>query len=100
MMGSPRGWRWLPRQEYATIPDLLEAKCTELSYSDNETLSKVERKSVRDLVKQEYLAYLFINNRNQKLHSQLEKDVANDYSKGNIEAYLSDIHKALTLMNE
>ena len=54
-------------------------------------------KSVRDLVKQEYMAYLFINNRNQKLHSQLKKDVANDYSKGNIEAYPSDIHKALTL---
>jgi hypothetical protein len=43
-------------------PDLLEAKCTELSYSDFETLSKVERKSIRDLVKQEYLAHLFINN--------------------------------------
>ena len=56
-----------------------------------------EKKSVRDLVKQEYMAYLFINNRNQKLHSQLKKDVANDYSKGNIEAYPSDIHKALTL---
>jgi hypothetical protein len=26
--------------------------------------------------------------------------VANDYSKGNMEAYPSDIHKALTLMNE
>jgi hypothetical protein len=46
------------------------------------------------------LAYLFINNSNQKLHSQLNKDVANDYSKGNIEAYPSDIHKALTLMKE
>ncbi len=82
-------------------PDLLEAKCTELSsYSDYETLSKVERKSVRDLVEQEYLAYLFINNRNQKLHSQLKKDVANNYSKRNIKAYPSYVHKALTLMNE
>ncbi len=52
-------------------PDLLEAKSTELSYSDYETLSKDEKKSVRDLVEQEYLAYLFINNSNQKLHSQL-----------------------------
>jgi hypothetical protein len=34
------------------------------------------------------------------LHSELKKDVANDYSKGNMEAYPSDIHKALTLMNE
>jgi hypothetical protein len=44
--------------------------------------------------------YLFINNSNKKLHSQLKKDVANDYLKGNMEAYPSDIHKALTLMNK
>ena len=44
--------------------------------------------------------YLFINNSNQKLHSQLKKDVANNYSKGNMERYPSDIHKALTLMNK
>jgi hypothetical protein len=31
-------------------------------------------------MEQEYLAYLFINNSNQKLHSQLKKDVAKDYS--------------------
>ncbi len=48
----------------------------------------------------EYLAYMFINNSNQKLHSQLKKDVANEYLKGNMEVYPSDIHKALTLMNE
>jgi hypothetical protein len=46
------------------------------------------------------LAYLIINNSNQKLHSQLKKNVAINYSKGNIEVYPSDIHKALTLMNE
>jgi hypothetical protein len=34
------------------------------------------------------------------LHSQLKKDIANDYSKGNMEAYPPDIHKALTLMNK
>jgi hypothetical protein len=34
------------------------------------------------------------------MHSQLKKDVANDYSKGNTNAYPNDIHKALTLMNE
>jgi hypothetical protein len=33
-------------------PDLFKAKCTGLSYSDHETLSKDEKKSVRDLVKQ------------------------------------------------
>jgi hypothetical protein len=58
------------------------------------------QKNVRDVVEQEYLAYLFINNSNQKLHSQLKKDVANDYLKGNMEAYPSDICKALTHMNE
>jgi hypothetical protein len=51
-------------------------------------------------VDQEYLAYLFINYSNQKLHSQLKKDLANNYLKGNMEAYPSDIHKALTLMND
>ncbi len=34
------------------------------------------------------------------MHSQLKKDVANDYSKGNTDAYPTDIHGALTLMNE
>jgi hypothetical protein len=46
-------------------------------------------------MEQEYLAYLFINNSNQKFQSQLKKDVAKDFSKGNMEAYPSDIHKAL-----
>ncbi len=78
----------------------LDPKCGELSCSEYETLTPAEQKNVRDIVEQEYLAYLFINNSNQKLHSQLKKDVANDYLKGNMEAYPSDIHKALTLMNE
>jgi hypothetical protein len=52
------------------------------------------------LVEQEYPAYLFLNNSNQKMHTQLKNDVANNYSKGNQDAYPSDIHKALTLMNE
>ncbi len=51
-------------------------------------------------VEQEYLAYLFFGNSNAKMNSQLNKDVANDYSKGNIDAYPNDIHKALTLMNK
>jgi hypothetical protein len=34
------------------------------------------------------------------LHSQLKKDVANNFLKGNIEAYPSNMHKTLTLMNE
>ena len=55
---------------------------------------------VIDSVEQEYLAYLFLNNSNAKMHSQLKKDVVNEYSKGNTDAYPNDIHKALTLMNE
>ncbi len=51
-------------------------------------------------MEQKYLAYLFINNSNHKWHSQLKKDVANNYLKGNMEAYPSGIYKALTLMNE
>jgi hypothetical protein len=81
-------------------PDLLDTKCVELSYSEYETLMPTEQKNVRDVVEQEYLAYLFINNSNQKWHSQLKKDVANDYLKGNMETYPSDVHMALTLMNE
>jgi hypothetical protein len=46
------------------------------------------------------MAYLFLNNSNAKMHTQLKKDVANDYSKGNTDAYPNNIHKALTLMNE
>jgi hypothetical protein len=58
------------------------------------------RKKVINSVEQEYLAYLFLNNSNAKMHSQLKKDVGNDYSKGNTDVYPNDIHKALTLMNE
>ncbi len=63
-------------------------------------LLDVKQKAIIELVEQEYLAYLFLNNSNQKMHTQLKKDVANDYSKGNQDAYPTDIHKALTLMNE
>jgi hypothetical protein len=82
-------------------PDLLDTKCMELSCTKYETLTPAaKQKNVRGVIEQEYLAYLFINNSKQKLHSQLKKGVANNYSKGIMEAYPSDIHKALTLMNE
>jgi hypothetical protein len=84
---------------YHTI-DLLDTKCVELSCAKYDTLTPAEQKNVRDIMEHEYLAYLFINNSNQKLHSQLKKDMANDYSKRNMQAHPSDIHKALTLMNE
>ena len=66
---------------------------------DYTNLTGPYKKSVIDLVKQEYLAYLFINNINAKLHIQLKKDIANNYSKGNTKAYPNNIYKALTLMN-
>jgi hypothetical protein len=81
-------------------PDLLEDKTAELKMAAYDMLSPAEKKTVVDVVEQEYLAYLFVNNSNAKMHSQLKKDVANDYSKGNMDVYPKDIHKALTLMNE
>jgi len=81
-------------------PDLLQDKSVHLKMGDYTALADADKIAVIDAVEQEYLAYLFINNSNAKLHSQLKKDIANDYSKGNIEAYPNDIHKALTLMNE
>ncbi len=86
---------------YYTL-DLLDTKCVELSCAEYDTLTPAEQNNVREVIKQEYLAYLSINNSYQKLHSQLKKDVDNNNSKGNMEVYPSDIHKALTLtlMNE
>ncbi len=81
-------------------PALLEDKATQLKLGDFGKLSSDEQKRITDQVEQEYLAYLFLNNSNVRLLFQLKKDVANDYSKGNTDAYLNDIHKASTLMNE
>ena len=67
---------------------------------DYDTLSDTNKKKVIKTMEQEYLAYLFLHNSNGKMHSQLKKDVANKYSKGNTNAYLTDIHKVLTLMNK
>ena len=60
-------------------PDLLEDKVTQLKMGDYDTLSDLDKKKVIDGVEQEYLAYLFLNNSNAKLHSQLKKDMANDW---------------------
>jgi hypothetical protein len=81
-------------------PALLEAKATQLKVGDYNALANDQQMRIREHVEQEYLAYLFLNNSSAKLHTQLKKDVANEYSKGNIDAYPTDIHKALTLMNE
>jgi hypothetical protein len=81
-------------------PALLEDMATQLKLGDFDKLSSADKKKIIDLVKQEYLAYLFLYNSNAKMHSQLKRDVVNDYSKGNTNPYPNDIHKALTLMNE
>jgi hypothetical protein len=65
-----------------------------------DTLSDTIKKKVIETFEQEYLAYLFLHNSNGKMHSQLKKDVANNYSKGNTNTYPTDFHKALTLMNK
>ncbi len=71
--------------------DLLEDKAAELKMAAYDMLLPAKKKTAVDVVKQEYLAYLFINNINAKMHSQLKKDVANNYSKGNMDAYHKDI---------
>jgi hypothetical protein len=50
-------------------PDLLEYKAAELKMVAYDTLLPAKKKTVVDVVKQEYLAYLFINNSNAKMHS-------------------------------
>jgi hypothetical protein len=81
-------------------PDLLEDKAAQLNMAAYDRILPAKKKMVVDVVKQEYLAYLFINNSNAKMHSQLKENVANNYSKGRTDAYPKDIHKALTLMNK
>ncbi len=81
-------------------PDLLEDKAAQLKMGAFDTVSPTNKKTVVDIAKKEYLAYLFINNSNVKMHCQLKKEVANNYSKGNTGTYPKDIHKALTLINE
>ena len=63
-------------------------------------LSSIDKKKVIKVIEQEYLAHLFLDNSNAKMQSQLKKDVANDYSKGNTKVYPNDIHTTLTLVNE
>ena len=81
-------------------PVLLRDKAKALKLGDYDALDATAQKKVINQVEQEYLAYLFLTNCSNRLHFHLKKDVANDYSKGNIDAYPTDIHKALTLMNE
>jgi hypothetical protein len=81
-------------------PELLEDKAAQTKMGDYDTLSDTDKKKVIETIKQEYVAYLFFRNSNGKMHRQLKKDVANNYSKGNTDTFPTDIHKALTLMNK
>ncbi len=71
--------------------DLLEDKTTQLKIGSYDTLSGTDKKKVIDSIEQDVVT---------GKAGRAEKDVANDYSKGNTDAYPSDIHKALTLMNK
>ena len=81
-------------------PELLEDKAAQTKIGNYNTLSDTNKKKVIKTIEQEYLAHLFLHNSYGKIHSQLKKDVANNYSKGNTDAYPTDIHKVLTLMNK
>jgi hypothetical protein len=82
---NPDLWDWKPQELYSTDYELL--------------LDTMKEAKVKEDVKQVFLAYLFFINSNNKKHSQLNKTVANDHAKGNVEAYPSSCHAALTLMN-
>ena len=71
--------------------DLLEHKTTQLKIGSYDTLSDTDKRKVIDSVEQDVVT---------GKAGRAQKDVANDYSKGNTDAYPSIIHKALTLMNE
>jgi hypothetical protein len=81
-------------------PEPLEDKAAPIKMGNYDTLSDTDKKEVIKTIEQEYLASLFLNNSNGKMHSYLKKDVANNNSKGTTNAYPPDIHKVLTLMNE
>jgi hypothetical protein len=76
-------------------PELLGDKAAQTKMGDYDTLSDTNKKKVIKTIKQECLAYLFLHNSNGKM-----QDVANNYSKGNTDAYPTDIHKVLNLVNK
>ncbi len=81
-------------------PDLWDWKSQELYSTDYELLSDtVKEAKVKEDVKQAFLAFLFFINSNNKKHRPLKKTMANNHAKGNVEAYPSRYHAALTLMN-
>ncbi len=53
-------------------PVLLKDKATVLKLGDYDALDTTVQKRIIEQVEQEYLAYLFLNNSSNKLHSQLK----------------------------
>jgi hypothetical protein len=80
-------------------PVLWDWKSQELYSTDYVPSDTVKEAKVKKDVKQAFLAYLFFLNCNNNKHSQLKKTMANNHAKGNVEAYPSSCHAALTLMN-
>jgi hypothetical protein len=78
-------------------PVLWDWNYQELYSTDYELLSDtVKEAKVKEDVKQAFMAYLFFINSNDKKHSLLKKTMANNHAKGNIEAYPSSCHAALS----
>ncbi len=81
-------------------PDIWDWKSQEIYSTDYELLlDTVKEAKVKEDVKQAFLANLFFINSNNKKHNQLKKTMANNHAKGDVEAYPSSCHAALTLMN-
>jgi hypothetical protein len=80
-------WEWKSQELFCISYDLLS--------------DAINEDKVKEDVKQAFLAYLvFFSNSNDKKHSQRKKTVANNHGKGDIEAFRSSCHAALTLMND
>jgi hypothetical protein len=62
-------------------------------------ISPDEQQKVRGIVKEKYLATLFLD-RSDKKHQELKDDVKNNYAKGNKNAFPPTISMAMQLMQE
>ena len=81
-------------------PELMEME-TEALYpgSKYNAISLDEQQKVRAVVKEKYLATLFLG-RSDKRHYQLKDDIKNTYSKGNKDAFPSTTSATMQLMQE
>ncbi len=82
---NPVLWEWTSQELFSVSYDLLS--------------DAINEDKVKEDVKQAFLSYLLFSNSNDKKHSQLKKPVANDHAKGDIDAFPSSCHAALTRMN-